>query len=154
MSTPESPAKKVSAAALIQPERAVELLHGIRMDVFKLVFDLMKHYTTLSAGALLLLVNLLPKITGPGRFAVAIGFLMLVVSMLCALAAMCGVIMGISGGQGETKVDEESQGTQKSQTADTKKNVWVWICLVISVMVFFAAGLICVTFSAIFFNAN
>lgn len=72
-----------------------------KLDTYKLVFDLMKHLTTLSSGSILILITLLEKVfrSAPPAFTVGVAFFGFCFSIVSAIVAMLLLAMNASDGR-------------------------------------------------------
>jgi len=93
----------------ISIDRKFDIIRQAATDSFKLLFELMKHLTTLSAGSLVLLMNVQPKLNTAAQILLSGGFLSLIFSMGGALASMFMVICVLSVMVPNTPNDTDSQ---------------------------------------------
>jgi hypothetical protein len=72
-----------------------------KLDTYKLVFDLMKHLTTLSSGSILILITLLEKVfqSAPPSITVGVAFTGFCFSIVLAIVAMLLLAMNASDGR-------------------------------------------------------
>lgn len=104
-----------------------------KLEMYKLVFDLMKHITTLSSGAIIIVITLVEKVfaTQPpvGMLVSTLGAFC--VSIVCAIFAM--LILSVNATEGMT----EEEGDK----------VWFASCAVIATLGF-AVGIVAIAINA------
>jgi hypothetical protein len=71
-----------------------------KIEMYKLVFDMMKHLTTLSSGSILILITMLEKVfrASPPTFYIRISFGGFCVSIIAAVVAMMLLSMNAADG--------------------------------------------------------
>lgn len=79
---------------------AVAVPHNKKLETYKLVFDLLKHLTTLSSGSILLLVTLFEKVfkLTPSGYQLLFAFGGFLLSIACSVLAMIMLAFNASDG--------------------------------------------------------
>lgn len=78
-----------------------------KLEMYKLVFDLMKHITTLSSGAIIIVITMIEKVFSAkppiGMFILTLGAFC--VSIVCAVSAM--LILSLNATEGMTEESDK-----------------------------------------------
>lgn len=115
------------------PKEGVTISMNQKLDTYKLVFDLMKHITTLSSGSILILIALLEKAfqTRPPIAIVASAFGMFSFSIVAAIVAM--MVLATNAADGGITEGERSAFAWSATLAAALFAMGIFIVAVIAI---------------------
>lgn len=99
-----------------------------KLETYKLVFDLMKHLTTLSSGSILILIALVEKVLSPtfSKVYLTASFVCFCFSIICAIASM--LLLGMTAADG--KLTEGERNFFAIATSFSSISFGIGICFV------------------------